>query len=85
MEDLEKYIGTHVVVPEKDSINLLTKIRSIKKEHSSYLIGCYNKNPILYTRIYELEFPDCRVDEYLVNTLLKNIWNELMVMDRTPA
>ena len=28
-------------------------------------------NPILNTRIYELEFPDGLVEKYLVNTILK--------------
>ena len=30
-----------------------------------------NMNPILNTRIYELEFPDGLVEKYLVNTILK--------------
>ena len=30
-------------------------------------------NPILNTRMYELEFPDERVDEYLVNIIIEGL------------
>ena len=34
-------------------------------------------NPILNTRMYELEFPDERVDEYLVNIIIENLIDQV--------
>ena len=61
LEDLEKYIGNRVEVPSKDSIPFIKKIIGIKRDHSGNLVGDRNKNPILDTRIYEIEFRDGRV------------------------
>ena len=63
MEDLEKYIGTHVKVPSNSYIIILTKIRGRKRYHSINHVGNQNKIPILDTIIYELEFPDFFVEE----------------------
>ena len=35
-----------------------------------------NSNPILDTRIYELEFPDERIEEFAVNDFTKNLFNQ---------
>ena len=36
-------------------------------------IGEEHRNPILDTRVYELESPDERVDEYAVNIIIEDI------------
>ena len=64
VEDLEKYIGTHDIVPGKYSITVLTKVIGRKKGHSGNLVGETNKNPIQGTIIYEIFFTDGRVEEY---------------------
>ena len=72
VEAMDKYIGTHVVVTRKDSNPILTKVRGRKKNHSSDLVGNMNKNPILDTGIYKIEFTYGRVEEYSVNTIMEN-------------
>ena len=74
MEDIDEYISTHVVVPGKDSILVITKLRVMKRNHPSKLVGNLNRNPIIDTRIYELEVPYGKVvEEYLVNIIMKKI------------
>ena len=92
VENLEKNIQTHIVVPGKDSFPVLTKFRGKKRHHSSNLVGDPNKNPILNTRIYQLDFIDCCVEEYLVNTILKtlleqvnsNEWETVLISETDP-
>ena len=69
------------MVPGKDYIAILKKVRGRKRDHFFNLVGDPNKNPILYTKIYELEFPDIHVEEYKVNIILETFWNKLIVMD----
>ena len=40
-------------------------------------IGKEHSNPILNIRIYELEIPDGRVDEYAVNIIIENIIEQI--------
>ena len=73
VEDMDEYIGTHIVLPGKYYIPVLTNIRGRKGYHSGDLVGETNNNPILGTRIYKLEFSDGRVEEYSVNNILENL------------
>ena len=73
VEDMDEYIGTHIVLPGKYYIPVLTNIRGRKGYHSCDLVGETNNNPILGTRIYKLEFSDGRVEEYSVNNILENL------------
>ena len=73
MEALDKYIGTHVVVTGNKYITTLTKVIGRNGDHSVNLVGDRNNNPILDTKIYEIEFTDVHVEELLANTILENI------------
>ena len=73
MEALDTYIGAQVVIPGKDSIPVLAKVIKRKRGLDDLPVGEHNQNPILDTRIYELQFPDGRVDEYAVNILAENL------------
>ena len=43
-------------------------------EITRQLRGTANRNPILDTRTYEVEFPDGSVSEYAANTIAENMW-----------
>ena len=73
MEALKKNIGTHIMVPGKDYIAILTKVRDRKRDHCGNIVGNSNNNPIIETIIYELELTDGRVEEYLVNTIIEDL------------
>ena len=63
MEALDEYKITSIVVPGKDYITVLKKVIGRKRDHSSNNFGDLNKNPILDTIIYDIEFPDGCVEE----------------------
>ena len=61
------------MVPGKDYIAILTKVRGRKRDHCGNIVGNPNNNPIIDTIIYELELIYGCVEEYLVNNILENI------------
>ena len=73
IEAFDNYIGSKVVVPGKYSIPFLARVKRRKRDALVNPIGEEHSKPILVTRIYELEFPDWRVDEYVVNIIIENI------------
>ena len=62
IEALDKYIRAKVVVPGKYSIPALSRVKRRKWDASGNPVGEKHSNPILDTRVYELEFPDGRFD-----------------------
>ena len=73
LDTLDTYIGARVVVPGKDSPSILGIVKRRKRDHEGNPIGTMNSNPILDSRVYELEFPDRRVEEYSVNSIIENL------------
>ena len=73
MEELDSLIGSQVNLPDKSGIPLLVTVKKRKRDSQGHLVGRADDNPILDSRIYELEYPDGRVEEYLVNTILENM------------
>lgn len=76
LESLDEYIGAEVVIPGKDGVPVLTKVKSRKRDSNGNPVGISNPNPILDSRIYELEFPDGRIEEYAVNVIAENLFNQ---------
>ena len=73
LEALDTYIGAQVIVPERSGQPILAKVRKRKRNENGEPIGKANDNPILDTRVYELEFPDGRIEEYGVNVIAENM------------
>ena len=75
LEQLDNYIGTHVVIPGvTDGVEpVLAVIKGRKRDHEGNPIGVSNPNPILDTRVYELQFPDGRVEDYSMNIIVENL------------
>ena len=77
-DDLDEYINTQVVVPGRDgATNVLARVARRKRDSSGNLIGKSNSNPILDSRIYELEFPDGRVEEYALNSIVESLYTQV--------
>ena len=55
---------------------VLEKFNKCKNDASGNPIGEDNSNPMLYSRIYELEFLDKRIEEFAINVLAENIFNQ---------
>jgi hypothetical protein len=76
MESLDGYINAEVILPDKNGIPVLTKVKNRKRDSAGNPVGQHNDNPILDTRVYDLEFPDGRVEEYAVNMIAENLFEQ---------
>ena len=76
LEALDEYIGAQVVIPGRDAQPVLAKVKKRKRDSLGLPTGQHNPNPILDTRVYELEFPDGRLEEYAVNIIAENLLNQ---------
>ena len=77
-EEFDAYIGAQVVLPSKDGESLvLTKVVSRKRDSDGKVVGKGNNNPILDTRIYQVEYPDGAVAEYSANMIAENIYSQV--------
>jgi hypothetical protein len=74
LESLDNYIGMNVVVHDQMSdLPVIAKIIRRKRDSAGNPIGVASDNPILDSRIYELEYPTGRIEEYSVNTIVENL------------
>ena len=75
--ELDNLIGAQVTLPNKDRLPLLAIVKKIKLNFKGEPVGSSNLSPILDSRIYELEFPDGRIEEYSVNVILENMIDQV--------
>ena len=61
--DLDEYINAKVLLPNKDGIEVLCKVKGQKRDAEGNAVGDYHQNPILDTRIFQVEHPDGRIEE----------------------
>ena len=73
MEELDNFIWSQIQLPDKSGIPLLATVRKRKRDSHGQPISKSDNNPLLDSRIYELEYPDGRVEEYSVNIILENM------------
>ena len=73
MEDLDKYIGAQVVLPGKDRVEVLCKVKGRKRDANRILIGECNGNPILDSCIFQVEHLDGQVEEYATNVIAESL------------
>lgn len=68
LEALDNCINVEVIMPDKNG--------TLKSRVVSMTVGEANNNPILDTRLYEFKFPDGRVEEYAVNMIAENLFEQ---------
>jgi hypothetical protein len=77
-DEFDAYLGAQVVLPSKNGESIvLTKVTNRKRDSDGKLIGEGNSNPILDTRIYEVQYPDGAVAEYSANIIAENILSQV--------
>ena len=81
LNELDNLIGAQVSLPSKDGLPLLAIVKKRKLNHRGDPIGSYHSSPMLDSRIYELEFPDERIEEYSVNIILENMVDQVKSND----
>ena len=74
LESLDEYINAEVIIPNKEEIPILTKVKHCKRDSSGKPVSKANPNTILDTRICKLQFPGGRIEEYAINMIAENLF-----------
>ena len=72
----DKYISTEVILPTGDHM-LRGRVTSRKRDANGNPVGRANTNPILDTRLYNVEFPDGHIAAYIANVIAKNMYTQV--------
>jgi hypothetical protein len=81
VDTYETCVGARVRVPIGDEIQSGKVVRS-KCGLDGTVRGRTNSNSMLDTRTYEIEFPDCRSDEYNANVIAENMYAQCDIEGR---
>ena len=72
-ESLDKLLSAqHMLLPRGEGVEH-GKVIGRKRDQDSHPIGHSNANPLLNTRVYEVEFQDGHIQAYLANTMAENM------------
>jgi len=74
-EDLDQYVGAEVTLPLRGT-QRAGKVKKRVRDAMNEPMGVQNDNPILDTRVYEVEFPDGSVGEYSANIIAENMYSQ---------
>jgi hypothetical protein len=78
LEELDKYIGAQVLVPDAHGEHMvLAKIVDKKRDSQGNVIGAYNPNPLLDTHIYKLQYPNGHIEEFATNQIAENLYAQM--------
>lgn len=69
----DQYITSQVLLPRGDN-NEKGTVKRQKRDADGNVVGRANANPILDTRVYEVEFSDSHVAEFSTNVIAENIY-----------
>jgi hypothetical protein len=72
-------ISAGVILPKKDVL-IPVQVINLKHDSEGNHVGVEHNNPVLDTRIYEVQFPDGQVEEYMANMFGKVFLAKLMLM-----
>jgi hypothetical protein len=75
-EAYDKFISAEVMLLKGD-ILVPAQVVGHKRGQDGNPIGQENTNPLLDSRVYEVEFPDGHIEEYVANIIAKNIYAEV--------
>ena len=73
IESFDKLLSAHVLLPRGEGVEH-GKVIGRKHDQDGCPIGQANAIPLLNTSVYEVEFQDGYIQEYLANTIAENIW-----------
>ena len=73
----DKYLGLRVLLPNGDQMLEGTILSRKRTSDGEYLQGKANSNPLLDTRVYNVEFPDGSRDEYTVNMITESLYSSI--------
>lgn len=76
VEAFDKYLTAQVLLPHGDGMSRAT-VASRKRDTDGNPIGKANANPLLDTRIYEVQFDDGVVGEYAANLIAESLYAQV--------
>ena len=76
VDSFDKYLGTETLLSSGDPM-LRAVVKTRKRDADGSLIGKANANPLLDTRLYEVEFPDGDIREYAANVIAESIYSQV--------
>jgi hypothetical protein len=72
----DKFIGAEVTIETEEGPTRAAVKRRVT-DYDGNLISRAHKNPLLDTRMYELEYDDGKVDCFMENAIAKNIYSQM--------
>jgi hypothetical protein len=75
-EELDEYISALVMIPQGGNLTRATVKRRVRDQEGRPT-GKRNSNPILDTRLYEVEFPDGSTEAFTANTIAENLYAQM--------
>ena len=76
-KDLDEYIGAQVTLPDSDGLQVLCRVKGRKRDSSGATIGEYNSNPILDSRVFDVEYPDGRIEAFSTNVIAESLYGQV--------
>jgi hypothetical protein len=77
-ETYDKLLSAEVSLPRGD-FQFIRRVIGRKRDAEGRPVGRSNTNPILDTRVYEVEFPDGTINEYAANILAEALYAQVDV------
>jgi hypothetical protein len=75
-ETLDRLLSAELLLP-KGNFQFVAKVISRKRDHDGQPVGRSNCNPILDTRVYEVEFPGGTISEHSANVLAEALYSQV--------
>ena len=75
-ENSDEHIGMEINLPYKGELRR-GRIMRRKRNESGALIGTANENPIMDTRVYEVDFGEGTYQDYTTNLIMENLYSQV--------
>ena len=75
-------LKAELLLPQGEDIKA-AKVKQRSKDENGYIIGIYHDNPLSNSIIYDVEFPDGQIKEYVVNLVARNMYSQADAERRT--
>ena len=75
-DDYDVLINSEVILPHQDK-NVHAVVIGRHRDNQGRTIGTQDKNPILNTAVYDVQFPDGATKQYAANTIAENLYSQV--------
>jgi len=75
-EIFDQYLSAELLVPHQGEMRK-GRVIARKRDAHGNPVGVANNNPLLDSRMYEIEFPEGNIEAYTANTIAENIYSQV--------